>query len=126
MSEINNNKGSIQISDDVIATIAHTAMLEVEGTYDYSTLAGDIIEKFFKKNFKGISLSIENKNISISMNLVVKLNYKINDVAKKVQDKVKNAIEMMTGFNVICVNINVIGVDISKLKKKENTETVEE
>ena len=126
MSGINNNKGSIQISDDVIATIAHTAMLEVDGTYDYSTLAGDIIEKFFKKNFKGISLSIENKNISISMNLVVKLNYKINEVAKEVQNKVKNAIEMMTGFNVNCVNINVIGVDISKLKKKENTEITEE
>lgn len=120
MAEINSNGGSVQISDDVIATIAYTAMLEVEGTKEYSTLAGDIIEKFFKKNFKGISLSIDNKEVSISINLVVKFNYKITDVAKEVQNKVKNAIEMMTGLNVICVNINVIGVDISKEDSKDS------
>lgn len=125
MSEINNN-GSVQISDDVIATIAYTAMLEVDGTYDYSTLAGDIIEKFFKKNTKGVSLSIQNKDISLSINLVVKLNYKINDVAKSVQNKVKNAIEMMTGLNVISVNINVIGVDIVKAKPKEHAQESDE
>lgn len=126
MAEINSNNGNVQISDDVIATIAYTAMLEVDGTKEYSTLAGDIIDKFFKKNFKGISLSIENKDVLVSINLVVKLNYKITEVAKDVQVKVKNAIEMMTGLNVISVNVNVVGVDITKDNIKQNNEDLEQ
>lgn len=120
-NENNNNSSSVKISEDVFATIAHTALLEVDGTYDYSTLAGDILEKFFKKNTKGINLSIQDKTISFTINLVVKLNFKIDEVAKAVQSKVKSAIESMTDFTVTSVNVNVIGVDISKHKIEQES-----
>lgn len=122
MADINCNGGEIHISNEVIATIAYTAMLEVEGTNDYSTLAKGIMEKIFKKSFKGVELSIEENNVKIDINLVVKLNYNIKEVAKNVQEKVKNSVETMTGLNVVSVNVKIIDININKENKKESNE----
>lgn len=114
MVQINSEVSNVQISEEVIATIAHTAMLEVEGTCDCTTLAGDIFDKFLKKSFKGINLNIENNEVNVNINLAVKVNFKIDEVAKETQKKVKNAIETMTGLKVRFVNINIVGLETSK------------
>lgn len=121
MAEINNNDGIVQVSNEVLATIAQTAAMEVEGVFGTTTgLANEIIEKFGKKSSsKGIVISIENKMILIDINLAIKLNYRISDIAEKVQKKVKNAIESMTGIEVYKVNINIVSVEISKDKPEE-------
>ncbi|MBR1892314.1 MAG: Asp23/Gls24 family envelope stress response protein, partial [Lachnospiraceae bacterium] len=42
----------------------------------------------------------------------VKYGYSIPEVSKRVQEKVKSAIETMTGLSVADVNIRVAGVDM--------------
>ena len=122
MAYINNN-GMIKIADDVLIAIVQTATMEIEGIYSInSTLAGDIIGKLGKKSsFKGINISNDNNRLTININLSIKQNYKIIEVAQNVQNKVKSAIESMTGFEIEKININIVSVEIEKnLDKNES------
>lgn len=116
---MNKNKGVVQISDDVLVAIIQTATMETEGVYSINTsLASEIIGKLGKKTCKGVSIHNENKEMTINISLTVKLNFKMVDVAKNVQDKVKNAIESMTGITVSKVNINIVSVEAEKENKE--------
>ena len=48
------------------------------------------------------------------MALNLKYGYSIPDVCEKVQEKVKNAIENMTGLMVLDVNIKIAGVSLEE------------
>lgn len=122
MPHINYNRdGLIQISNEVISSITTKATMEVEGVFSISTnFAEDIIEKIGKKFFsKGINISVENGDVKVNLNIIVKANYKVYDVATEVQNKVKSAIELMTNLNVSTVNVNIAGIEISKGKHKD-------
>ena len=110
-NEQNINSADIVISDDVIEKIAKTATLEVDGVVTTS-LRTDLIDKISKKNHnRGVSIIKENDDISITISVVIYYDYNINEVASKIQDKVTDAIEAMTGHNCQIVNINVIGIE---------------
>ncbi len=116
MEPTNNNIPNVQISPDVLSTIAGVAAMEVEGVYSLvSTLSSNIKDLISKKSAgKGVSVSVDNNDVTISINFVIKYNYKIQDVALNVQNEVIRAISDMTGYNVAAVNINVRGVNIPK------------
>lgn len=118
-----NNDGMVQISDDVLIAIVQTATLEIDGVHSINTtLANEIIGKLGKKTFKGISILNEDDNkLTININLTIKQDYKILDVSRNVQAKVKNAIENMTGLEINKININVISIWINKnMDKKQD------
>lgn len=111
--------GQIQIADEVIAVIAGTAAMEVEGTVPLTGMLG-------KKNFgKGVRVQITENKAVIDMNLSVRFGCKIQDVSEEVQKNVKNAVETMTGLNVEEVNVNVTGVEFDKARKAEEPLTDE-
>ncbi len=116
MDSNQNAMGQIQIADEVIAIIAGTAALEVEGVAHMSgNFTGDLVEILGKKNLsKGVSVSVNENQVIVSINLMIKLGYKIQDVTAEVQHRVKNAIETMTGLTAAEVNITVSGVQIEK------------
>ena len=116
MEPTNYNFPNVQISPDVLSTIAGVAAMEVEGVYSLvSTLSSNIKDLISKKSAgKGVSVSVDNNDVTISINFVIKYNYKIQDVALNVQNEVIRAISDMTGYNVAAVNINVMGVNIPK------------
>jgi len=120
----NQHAGVIQIADDVISVIAGTAALEVEGISGMvGKFAGGIIEKLGKKNFaKGVNISVNNSKVTITLSIIVKFNYKIQEVALEAQKRVKTAIETMTGLTTSAVNINVVGIEFEKEKKNSDTE----
>ena len=111
--------GSIKISNDVIATIAGTAAMEVEGVVGMnSNLAGGISELLGKKNpGKGVKVDIKDKEVSVEMHLILEYGAKLNDVSLKVQEETKKAIENMTDLDVKTVNVYVEG--ISRTKNEE-------
>ena len=112
-NEQNTNSADIVISDDVIEKIAKTATLEVDGVVAVTTsLKTDLIDKISKKNHnRGVNIVKDDNDISITVSLVIYYDYNINEVASKIQDKVTDAIEDMTGHNCPIVNINVIGIE---------------
>jgi len=120
MVEIKSNSGSgqVQIVDEVIAIIAGTATMEIEGV---SFMSGyhisDISEILGKKNLaKGVKVDIREDEIEINLNVYIKLGYKIHEVSKNIQSRVKTAVETMTGLSNFIVNVTVAGVTMEKEK----------
>ncbi len=113
--------GQIKISDEVVGIIASLAATEVKGVAGMSGgIAGGISEMLGRKNFsKGVKVEVKEKEVNISLYIIVEYGAKIPEVAWEIQESVKNAVETMTGLNVVEVNINIQGVNIEKEQKEE-------
>lgn len=110
----------IKISEEVVAVIAGVAASEVPGVCSMSGGLG-LTEVFGKKNMaKGIKAEVNEKNTKIDVNIIVEYGVRIPDIAFEIQNRVKTAVESMTGLKVQEVNIHVQGVNvISKEKAPE-------
>ena len=111
--------GEIQISDEVVATIAGLAATDVEGVASMAgNLTNELIGKLGIKNLsKGVKVLVTDRSVEVDLALHIKYNYSIVKVSKDVQERVKNAIESMTGLEVSMVNINIVNVDMGKEEK---------
>ena len=120
-----NEQESIQISNDVIAVIAGVAVSEVSGVASMAGgFAGGISEVLSgKKNMaKGIKVEKTESKVKIDVNIVVEYGTRIPDVAFEIQNRVKKAVENMTGMNVEEVNVHVQGVNTNPKKAEETTQ----
>lgn len=109
-------KGRVQIADDVVAVIVGLAATEVKGV---SAMAGnitnEIMSKVGRKNLaKGVKVSINKDKVKVSLAIMIEYGYNIPGTCSKVQDKVKSAIENMTGLVVTDIDIRIAGVDMQK------------
>ena len=122
-----NEMGNVNISEDVIVTISNIAANEIEGVAGvYSGIADALMEIFRGKKFnKGVSVVLEEEKISVTIIMDVEYGRISTEVAKKVQENVKNAIESMTEREVNEVNVHVHGVVI-KSEKPEKHKAVSE
>lgn len=118
----------IKISDDVVAIIAGMAASEVKGVSSMNGgFVGGISEILGKKNFaKGVKVQVGEKEVIIDLFVTVEYGCRIPDIAWEIQNKVKTAVENMTGLKVLEVNIHVQGVNMPKPAKKEETPSPEE
>ncbi len=116
MLEEKETNGQIQISDEVIAIIAGTAAVETEGVSLPSSAPVSTMKGFFgKKNqSKGVKVTVEENTALIELELTVKFGINIKNVCEEVQQKVKNAVETMTGLTVSNVNIIVSEISLDK------------
>lgn len=108
------NAGSVQIADEVVAIIAGLAATEVEGVASMEgNIPNELISKLgMKKLSKGVKVDVLEGVVTVYLTLNLKFNYSIMDISAKVQDKVKTAIENMTGLEVADVNIKIAGVEM--------------
>ena len=108
------SKGEIKIADEVVAIIAALAATEVEGVASMAgNITNELIGKLAMKNLsKGVKVDVLEGIVTVSLALNLKYNYSIVEVSARVQEKVKNAIENMTGLEVADVNIKVAGVEM--------------
>ncbi|HHY91009.1 MAG TPA: Asp23/Gls24 family envelope stress response protein [Clostridiales bacterium] len=118
--------GQVKISDEVVAVIAGLAATEVPGVAGMSGgLAGDIAEMLGRKNLsKGVKVEVGDKETAVDLFIVVEYGAKIPDVAWRIQENVKKAIESMTGLQVVEVNVHVQGVHMEKENKEEDNARV--
>ena len=122
LEEVENGTEGIKISSDVIAIIAGVAVSEVPGVFGMNGgFAGGITEVLKgKKNLaKGIKVDSENNNTKIDVNIVVEYGVRIPDVAFEIQNRVRTAVENMTGLKVEEVNVHVQGVNTESLTAEE-------
>lgn len=114
---------NIRIADDVIAVIAGVAVSEVPGVAEMSGgFAGGISEVLSgKKNLsKGIKVESGEKETRIDVNIIVEYGTRIPDVAFEIQNKVKTAVESMTGLKVVEVNVHVQGVSTQNVETPQD------
>ena len=107
--------GDVRVADAVVAIIAGLATTEVEGV---SSMAGnitnEIVSKLGMKNLsKGILVEVMENEVKVDVAINISYGYSIPEVSSKVQDKVKTAIENMTGLNVAVVNVRIASVDMA-------------
>ena len=106
--------GDVKIADEVVAIIAGLAATEVEGV---ASMAGNITNELIsklgmKKLSRGVKVDVLEGVVTVSLALNLKYNYSIVDVTARVQEKVKSAIENMTGLTCTDVNIRIAGVKV--------------
>ena len=105
--------GVINISEDVVSIVAAMAANGIDGVsgMTQSTITGGITELFGRKNpSKGVKVFIEDNKVTIDMYILVKYGAIIPDVAWRIQEKVKQEVESMTGLDVSAVNVHIEGV----------------
>lgn len=110
------NIGNISVSSEVIAKIAGLAALEIEGVVGLKeTIASGIAKLIGKEGSSGgVAVTIENDQVVIEMNIVAQYGSPIPEVSFRVQQNVKEAVEKMTGKNVVAVNVNISDVQLPK------------
>jgi len=112
--QLENNRGEIIVADEVIAVITGLAAMEVEGV---ASMAGnatrELISKIGIKSLsKGVKVDVLEDVVTVDATLNLKYGYNVKDVSVKVQEKVKVAIENMTGLKVADVNVRVAGIEV--------------
>ena len=128
ISDINKNptncseKGSIKIADEVVGIIAGLAATEVDGVGGMSGgIAEGIAGALGLKNLsKGVKVDVGETQVEVNLFLIVNYGVRIPEVAWNVQEKVKEAIENMTGLKVEEINIHVQGVNFGQSSKDED------
>ncbi len=113
-------EGSCIISEDVIATIACTAALEVPGVAGMASRPADI-HGIMSANAASRSVKVINNENETIVDVYVNLHLgaRIPDVAGDVQHSVKVAVQSMTGKPVTRVNVHVAGIVLDEEKTKK-------
>ncbi len=107
--------GTVKIADDVVAMIASIAATEVEGV---SAMIGNITNELMskvgmKKLTKGVRVDVMDGVVTVDLSVTLEYGYNIPVTCQKVQEKVKTAIENMTGLEVADVNIRIASVNMN-------------
>lgn len=108
--------GEVRIADEVVAIIAGLAATEVDGVDSMAgNITNELVGKLGMKNLsKGVKVDVTEEHVSVDLSLNIKYGYNIPDVSERVQDRVKSAIENMTGLTVLDINIRIAGVNINE------------
>ena len=108
------NMGEVQIADEVVAIIAGLAATEVEGVASMAgNITNDLVGKLGMKNLsRGVKVAVSENEVTVELSLNMAYGYSIPKTSAKVQERVKSAIENMTGLSVSEVNIHIAGVDM--------------
>ncbi len=106
--------GDVEVTEDVIAIIAGIAATEVEGVHSMAgNITNEIVAKLGRQNLSvGVNVTCIENIVSVKLAITIKMGCKINEVSMKVQEKVKNAIESMTGLIVENVDVKVANVNV--------------
>lgn len=106
--------GEVQIADEVVAIIAGLAATEVDGVDSMAgNITNELVGKLGMKNLsKGVKVDVTEDHVSVDLSLNLTYGYNIPEVSEAVQDRVKSAIENMTGLSVLDINIKIAGVNM--------------
>ena len=109
--------GEVKIADDVVATIAGLATTEVEGVASMQgNLTNEIVGKLGVKNLsKGVKIELMRGKVHAELSVIMRYGYSIPKTCNAIQDRVKTAIENMTGLDVESVNIRIVGVETERV-----------
>lgn len=114
--------GSISFANDVVATIAGIATVEVEGVAGMSGgFSGGLAELLGRKNLtKGVKVEVGKEECAIDLYIIVEYGSEIPAMCQKIQASVKKAVETMTGLRVVETNIHIQGVRVGKESPDDN------
>lgn len=113
--------GSINISEDVIATVCGVAAMECYGLVGMAprNVGQGISELLRRENFeRGVDVQFDEDGIGVELYIVVQYGVKISEVARNIQERVKYGIEQHLGLRVNSIGIHVQGVRVTNSQSK--------
>ena len=114
-------KGSINVSEEVLAILAANATMETDGVVGLSGVSGkDYSDKLGRKTIaRGVKVKTdEDDSVTIDVYIMIRFGNAIGELSKAIQENIRNAIESVTGLDVKAVNIHVCGVIFEKKTDK--------
>lgn len=113
------DKGSVNISEDVIAVIAATATVEIEGVHSLFHASGrEVAGTLSKKGLsRGVKLIIDGDDVTIDLYVIAEMGYSVSEVGAEIQRGVMSAVEAAVGISVKAVNINICGISLKSKSK---------
>ncbi|MCC8014988.1 MAG: Asp23/Gls24 family envelope stress response protein [Eubacterium sp.] len=124
MGEKNITVSNIQITSDVVSSIASTAALDVAGVAGLETGSnGNFLMSLLGKNktVDGVAVKMEGTEVELKMNVVAYFGYNLSELGCEVQKSVKTAVEKMAGMKVKKADINIVGIE-KKPAEAENAQ----
>lgn len=109
-------EGRCIISEEVIATIASTAALEVEGVAGLATRVPELRNLMGTAASKAVAVVNNENETVVDIYLNLKEGTRIPDVAGAVQREIKSAVQSMTGKPVTKINVHVAGIVLDSKK----------
>lgn len=105
----NDKNGEVKVSNEVISVISGMALNEIEGVY---SIAEDKEKGNYSKKLltKGVIIDYKEESVNVTVKIIVKYGFDVNEVARNVQLKIKDALENMIGFKVKEIDVVVSGV----------------
>ena len=112
-------KGNINISEEVIAIIAASAAIEVEGVHGlFISHSKELTSVNGRRGLsKGVKLIIDGNDVSIDVQIYAEMGFSVNEVGAEVQKAVITAVESAVGIKVSDVNVNICGIALKKTKQ---------
>ena len=113
----NNEYGSINIDDNVIATIAGLSAMESYGIVGMASKnATDGFFELLKWDnlSKGVKIYTEENEVVIDLHVILEYGMRISVVAENIIEKVKFNVENLTGLKVNMINVYVQGIRVEK------------
>lgn len=116
--------GTVRIADDVVSTIIAYAVMEVDGV---AGLQGNTGEGFLRKaGMKrpnmGVRVDMEDGNVRADISITMDYGYNIPATCSKIQTRVKQAVESMTGLHAEDVNVRIAGIRMPEEEVPAETE----
>ena len=109
-------KGSINISEDVIVSLVKSAVTEIEGVSGLSNAAGAELAELIgiKTVTKGVKVGFQDDTIVVDVIINVSYGSSIVSVTKEVQDKLLSTVQSVTGIEKAKINVHVAGISFDK------------
>lgn len=124
---MNNNNIGLAINNNVIARMAEMAAAEIPGVASLGQRPASL-KALIKRNgnTKSVSVDTENGIINVTIYIKVEEEFKVNEVAERVQQGIKEKLQGMTGSAVTRVNVVVSDVEFAEEQKEKQEDEITE
>ncbi|MEV7399651.1 Asp23/Gls24 family envelope stress response protein [Streptomyces sp. NPDC091267] len=122
-------RGTTVIADNVVSTIAGIAVRETDGIHSLgggaSRAMGAVKDRVSRSNDpgRGVKVEVGEKQTAIDVDIVVEYGIPILEAAKNIRTHVTDAVETMTGLEVVEINIKVLDVYVPGSDDDDDDET---
>lgn len=107
-------KGSLRVSEDVIAAITRIAAQDVDGVESLAPVGITLKKMFIRPSNGAVSVRLAGDVVEITLGIIAKHGYRVTNIAESVQESVKEDVQSMTGITVSKVNVIITGIAFDK------------
>lgn len=111
-------QGTLKVSDEVISTIVKLAVKETEGVSGLAVQNVDIPKLLMKQENRTAAIKVKSVGdaVVIDIAVIAKIGCKVTTLGEKIQERVKNDVQSMTGIMVSRVNVKIAGIAVDENK----------